>query len=410
MARTPPRNSAMHRLALLLALSALGTLACERKTSPTQEPPATPTPTQAVSAPASVPEGKEPIVIGSIGSLTGADASFGVPIRDAIQLAIDEVNAAGGVNGRRVELLAYDTQGKLEESVSAAQRMVSKDRVAVILGDISSTASLAIADVAQAARIPMVTPSSTHPDVTRKGDYIFRACFIDAFQGQVMARFAREHLKLERISLLQDVRSAYSLGLSGPFTQALTQLGGTIVSVEPYSKGDTDFRSQLLKVKKDKPQALYLPGFYSEVGLIARQAREVGLTLPLLGSDAWDSEVLFELAGDAALEGSYYSTHYSPDHPTPELQRVAPMYRARYGRELDTAAVLGYDAARVALAAMQRAESLTGPAIRDAIAKTKDFPGIAGNLTLDAERNPVKPAVILKIHGGKRQFVTAVTP
>jgi branched-chain amino acid transport system substrate-binding protein len=400
----------MLRFAPLLALSVLGVLACEKKATPSQEPSATSALTQATSAPAPAPEEKGPIVIGSIGSLTGADASFGVSIRDAIQLAIEEVNAAGGVKGRRVELLAYDTQGKLEESVSAVQRMVSKDRVAVILGDVSSTASLAIADVAQAARIPMVTPAATHPDVTRKGDYIFRVCFIDAFQGQVMARFAREHLKLERISILQDIKSAYSLGLSGPFNQAFTKLGGTIVSVETYSKGDTDFRSSLLKLKKDKPQALYVPGFYSDVGLIARQAREVGLTIPLLGGDAWDSEVLFELAGDAALEGSYYSTHYSPDHPTPELQRVAPIYRARYGRELDTASVLGYDAARVALAAMQRAESLTGPAIRDAIAKTKDFPGISGNLTLDAERNPVKPAVILKIQGGKREFVTAVTP
>jgi branched-chain amino acid transport system substrate-binding protein len=380
----------MHRLAPLLALSVLGVLACERKASPSQE--------------------KGPIVIGSIGSLTGPEATFGTQVRDGIQLAVEEVNAAGGVKGRRVELLAYDTQGKLEESVSAAQRMLSKDRVTAILGDVSSTPSLAIAELAQAAQTPMVTPSSTHPDITRKGDYIFRVCFIDPFQGLVMARFVRGHLKLERISLLQDVKSAYSLGLSEAFTKAFIRLGGTIVSVETYSKGDTDFRSPLLKVKKDKPQALYLPGFYSEVGLIARQAREVGLTIPLLGGDGWDSEHLFELAGDAALEGSYQTTHYSPDHPTPELQRAAPLYRARYGREFDAAAVLGYDAARVVLAAIQRAESLTGPAIRDAIAKTKDFPGISGNLTLDAERNPVKPAVIVQIRGGKRQFVTAVTP
>jgi branched-chain amino acid transport system substrate-binding protein len=400
----------MHRFASLLALSVLGVLACERKASPSQEPPPTPAPAQASAAQAPAPEEKGPIVIGSIGSLTGSEASFGISVRDGVLLAVEEVNAAGGVKGRRVEVLAYDTQGKLEESVSAAQRMLSKDQVAVIIGDMSSTHTLAIADLAQAARVPIVTPSSTHPDITKKGDYIFRACFIDPFQGLVMARFVRDHLKLDRISILQDVKSAYSLGLSEAFNQAFTRLGGTIVSVETYSKGDTDFRAPLLKVKKARPQALYLPGFYSEVGLIARQAREVGLTMPLLGGDAWDSERLFELAGNAALEGSYYSTHYSQDNPTPELQRVAPAYRARYGRELDAAAVLGYDAAKVTLAAMQRAESLTGPAIRDAIAKTKDLPGITGNLTLDAERNPVKPAVILKIRGGKSEFVTAVTP
>jgi branched-chain amino acid transport system substrate-binding protein len=186
-------------------------------------------------------------------------------------------------------------------------------------------------------------------------------------------------------------------------------MGGTIVSVETYSKGDTDFRAPLLKVKRDKPQAIYVPGFYSEVALVARQAREVGLTMPLLGGDAWDSQRLLELAGNA-LEGSYYSTHFSPDNPTPELLRIAPAYRERHGRELDAAAVLGYDAARVTMAAIERAENLTGPAIRDAIAKTKDFPGIVGKLTLDAERNPVKPAVILKIRGEKSEFVTAVTP
>jgi branched-chain amino acid transport system substrate-binding protein len=400
----------MQRFAPLLALSVLGILACERKASPSQQPPAAPAATQASTAQGPVPEDKGPIVIGSIGSLTGPEATFGVSTRDGIQLAVEEVNAAGGVKGRRIELLAYDTQGKLEESVSAARRMLSKDRVAVILGDVSSTHSLAIAELAQAAQVPMMTPSSTHPDVTRKGDYIFRICFIDPFQGQVMARFVRDHLKLERISILQDVKNAYSLGLSEAFTQAFTKLGGTIVSVETYSKGDTDFRAPLLRVKKDKPQAIYLPGFYSEVGLIVRQAREVGLTMPLLGGDAWDSERLFELAGNASLEGTYFSTHYSPDHPTPVLQRVAPAYRARYGREIDAAAVLGYDAAKVTLAAMERAATLSGPAIRDEIAKTKDFPGIVGNLTLDAERNPIKPAVILKIRDGKHEFVTAVTP
>ncbi|HLL04593.1 MAG TPA: ABC transporter substrate-binding protein [Myxococcaceae bacterium] len=392
----------MLRLSPLLAVLTLGVLACERKEQPA---PAA----QAAAPQAPAPARSGPILIGSVGSLTGPEASFGAPVRDGIQFAVEQVNAAGGVKGRKVEVRTYDSQGRLEDSVSAAQRLVTRDQVALILGEVSSSASLAIADVAQAARVPMVTPSATHPDVTRKGDYIFRTCFIDPFQGQAMARFARESLKLERVSVLQDGRNAYSLGLSQAFQEGFKRLGGTIVSIEGYSKGDTDFRAPLLAVKKVKPQALYLPGFYGEVGIMARQAREVGLELPLLGGDGWESERLLALAGNA-LEGSYYSTHYAVDNPSPELQRFVAAYQERYGHAPDVSAALGYDAARVALAAMERAESLTGPAIRDALAKTKDFPSVSGTISLDADRNPVKPAVILKIQDGKRVFAAAVTP
>ncbi len=392
----------MHRLLVSVVLLAVGVLACERKAPPA---PAAAVAPEARQAPV---EGG-PLVIGSVGSLTGPEASFGVMVRDGIQFAVEEVNAAGGVKGRKVEVRYYDSQGRLEESVSAVQRLLTQDRALVILGEVSSSASLAIADAAQAARVPMVTPSATHPDVTRKGDYIFRTCFIDPFQGQAMARFAREHLKLERVSVLQDDKNAYSLGLSQAFRAAFTQLGGTVLSVESYAKGDTDFRAPLLAVKRVKPQALYLPGFYSEVGVIARQAREVGLTQPLLGGDGWDGDKLLELAG-SALEGSYYSSHYAVDNPSPELKRFLAAYQARYGRPPEAAAALGHDAARVALAAMERAESLTGPAIRDALARTKDFSGASGTLTLDAERNPIKPAVILRIHGSARTFAAAVTP
>jgi branched-chain amino acid transport system substrate-binding protein len=392
----------MHRLVSLVVVFTLSALGCERR-----EQPAAAAPASAREHPAPAQSG--PILIGTVGSLTGPEASFGAPVRDGIQFAVEQVNAAGGVKGRKVELRTYDSQGRLEDSVSAAQRLVNKDKVLLILGEVSSSASLAIADVAQTARVPMVTPSSTHPDVTRKGDYIFRTCFIDPFQGQAMARFARESLKLERISILQDGRNAYSLGLSQAFQQAFTRLGGTIVSIEGYSKGDTDFRAPLLAVKRAKPQALYLPGFYGDVGIIARQAREVGLQLPMLGGDGWESERLLELAGNT-LEGAYYSMHYAVDNPSPELQRFVAGYQARYGYPPDAGAALGYDAARVAMEAMERAESLTGPAIRDALAKTKDFPSVSGTISLDSDRNPVKPAVILRIVGGKRVFAATVTP
>lgn len=390
----------MHRSVPLLVLLALCAVGCERKTQPVS---------QAATEEKPSPAREGPLVIGSVGSLTGPEASFGTSVREGIQFAVEQVNAAGGVKGRRVEVRYYDTQGRLEESVSAAKRLLTQDGALVILGDVSSTNSLAIADAAQAARVPMVTPSATNPEVTRKGDYIFRTCFIDPFQGQAMARFAREHLKLERVAVLQDDKNAYSLGLSRAFTEAFTRLGGAVIATESYGKGDTDFRGPLVAVKKAKPQAVYLPGFYNEVGVIARQAREVGLTQPLLGGDGWDGNGLLELAG-GALEGSYYSSHYAVDNPSPELRRFFTAYQTRYGHAPEAASALGYDAARVALAAMERAETLTGPAIRDALARTKDFPGASGTITLDAERNPVKPAVILRIHGSRREYAASVTP
>ncbi len=392
----------MPRLVPLIAAVALCSLACERKSPPPASPAAAVQESQA-------PTAQGPIMLGSVGSLTGSEAYFGTSIRDGIQFAVEEVNAAGGVKGRKVEVRSYDSQGRIEESVAAAKRLLTQDRVLVLLGEVSSSSSLAIADLAQAAQVPMVSPSATHADVTKKGDYIFRTCFIDSFQGEVMARFARENLKLDRVAVLQDSKNAYSLGLTEAFTSAFTKRGGTLVAVESYAKGDTDYRAPLLAVKKAKPQALYVPGFYSEVGVIARQARELGLSVPLLGADGWDSERLFELAGQA-LEGSYHSSHYAVDNPAPELQRFITSFRARYGRTPDAAAALGYDAARVSLAAIEHAGSLTGPAIREALARTKDFPGASGTLTLDAQRNPVKPAVVLEIHEGQRRFAAAVTP
>ncbi len=392
----------MHRVVPLIAALALGALACERKAPPAAPPEAAPATRQSASE-------TGPIVIGTLGSLTGSEASFGTVVRDGIQFAVEEVNAAGGVKGRKVELRSYDTQGRIEESVAAAQRLLTQDRVVLLLGDVTSSGSLAIADAVQAARVPMVTPSATHPDVTKKGDYIFRTCFIDPFQGGAMARFARETLKLERVAVLHDAKNASSLGRTDPSQDAFRKLGGTVVAVETYSKGDTDYRAPLLEVKKVKPQALYLPGFYSEVGVIARQARELGLRQPLLGGDGWGSDRIFDLAG-GALEGAYYSSHYAEDNPAPQLQRFISAFRKRYGRAPEASSALGYDAARVALAAIEKAGSLSGPAIRDALAATKDFPGATGTLTLDANRNPVKPAVILTIQEGRRKFAAAVTP
>jgi branched-chain amino acid transport system substrate-binding protein len=266
-----------------------------------------------------------------------------------------------------------------------------------------------MAEKAQAAGVPMITPSSTNPAVTQKGEFIFRVCFIDPFQGFVMAKFSRENLKITQAAILQDNKSAYSIGLTDVFSQKFAELGGKVLTKESYSQGDTDFRAQLTAIKKLKPQAIYVPGYYSDVGIIARQARELGLTVPLLGGDGWDSEKLFELAGNS-LDGSYFSNHYSPDNPDPRVQKFITDYKAAYGGTPDALAALGYDAAYVAVEALKRATDMTGPAIRDAIAQTKDFPGVAGVVTLDKDRNAMKSAVVLKVGDGKTEFVTTINP
>jgi branched-chain amino acid transport system substrate-binding protein len=224
-----------------------------------------------------------------------------------------------------------------------------------------------------------------------------------------MAKFARDNLKLDRVAIFQDNKSAYSIGLTDVFGRKFTEMGGKIVATQSYSQGDTDFRAQLADLKKAKPQAIYLPGYYNDVGIIARQAREQGLTVPMLGGDGWDSEKRFELAGNT-LDGSYFSNHYSPTNPDPRVPKFIADYKAAYGSAPDALAALGYDAARVAIAALEKAKDLSGPSVRDAIAQTKDFPGVAGSVTLDKNRNAVKAAFVLKVAGDKTELVTTIHP
>jgi branched-chain amino acid transport system substrate-binding protein len=392
---------------MLLAALALVLGACEKKKT---EPAAAggDTPAVAQGAPGKPADG-DTLLLGVTTSLTGGTATFGVSTRNGIELALKEANAAGGVKGRQLAVRVYDNQGRPEEAAQAVTRLITQDNVLLILGDVASSNSLAMAEKAQAAKVPMISPSSTNPAVTEKGDYIFRVCFIDPFQGYVMAKFARENLKLNNVAVLQDNKSAYSIGLTDVFRRKFTEMGGKVTATESYSQGDTDFRAQLTAIKNTRPEAIYVPGYYSDVGVIARQARQLGLQVPLLGGDGWDSEKLFELGG-SAIEGSYFSNHYSPDNPDPRVRKFIADYKAAYGGVPDALAALGYDAALVAIDALKRAPELTGPALRDAIAHTKDFPGVAGVITLDENRNAVKPAVVLKVGEGKTEFVTTVAP
>ncbi len=395
-------------LSLMLATLTLAVAACEKKTQPPPAPSGGSAPAEAQAAPPPAAE-SDTILIGEVGSLTGSEATFGVSARNGIELALDEANAAGGVRGKKLAVRVYDSQGRPEEAAQAVTRLIAQDKVVLILGEAASSVSMAMAEKAQAAGVPMITPTSTAPEVTQKGDYIFRVCFIDPFQGLVMAKFAKENLKLTQVAVLTDNKSAYSIGLAKVFAQEFEKLGGKVVANESYSKGDTDFRAQLTAIKRTKPAAVFVPGYYTDVGIIARQSRELGLRAPLLGGDGWESEKLFELGG-SALEGSYFSNHYAVDNPDPLLKEFIQKYQKRYGSLPDSVAALAYDAARLGVDAMKRAPDLSGQALRDAIAATKDFPGVAGKITINANRDAEKQAVVLKVADGKTEFVTTVEP
>lgn len=401
------------RLQLVAACAAVVVLglACEKKPDPKPAEPK-PADTKAADAARPVeakPAGDEVILLGEVGSLTGGQAAFGISTRNGIELALEEANAAGGIGGKKLAVRVYDDMSKSDEAAAATTRLITQDKVKVILGEVASSNSLAMAPKAQEAQVPMISPSSTNPKVTEVGDYIFRVCFIDPFQGFVMAKFAHEELKFTRVAILTDKKSAYSEGLTEVFQKKFAEMGGKILDVQAYSQGDSDFRAQLTAIKKKKPEGLYVPGYYEDVARIAEQAREQGLKVTMMGGDGWDSAKLFELGGDA-VEGGYASNHYSADDPTPRVQDFIKKYQAKYGTVPDSLAALGYDAARVAVDAMKRARDLSGPALREAIAATKEFPGAAGVITLDEHRNPVKPAVVLKVEGGKFKYVTTISP
>jgi len=398
------------RSVLVAALAACGLalVGCEKKSS--SPPAASATPGTAGPAAGGTPwVNGDTILIGEIGSLTGSEATFGISTRNAIELALKEVNAAGGVKGKKVEVRVYDDQSKPEEAANAATRLINQDQVLLILGEVASTNSLAMARKAQPASVPMISNASTNPKVTEVGDYIFRVCFIDPFQGFVMAKFARENLKMNKVAILRDLGSDYSQGLSDVFERKFTEMGGKIVGQETYTKGNTDFRSQLTALKRLQPEGIYVPGYYNDVGLIAKQAKELGLNAKLMGGDGWDSAKLFELGG-TAVRGNYFSNHYSPDDPNPRIQKFIADYKAAYGAVPDALAALGYDAAMVAVDAMKRAPTLERKAVRDAIAATKNFPGVTGTITIDDKRNATKPAVVLEVEEGKTKYVATIAP
>lgn len=351
-----------------------------------------------------------PIKIGEYASLTGKEAGFGQTSHHGVVLALEEINAAGGVLGRKLELAYEDNQTKPGESATVVKKLISRDKVVAVIGEVASSRSLEAAPIAQAAKIPMIAPAATNPEVTKKGNYIFRVCFIDPFQGTVMAKFARNELKAKRVAILASVSNAYSMGLAKFFRETFTAAGGTI-AVEPrYSEGDKDFRAQLTAVKAAGVDAIFVPGYYTESALIVRQARDLGLNQPFFGGDGWEDEQLLKIGGEA-LNGCYYSTHFSAENTDPAVAKFVDRYKRRWNGEVPGAfSALGYDAVYVLADALRRAGSTEGPKLRDALAATRNFAGVTGATTLDADRNASKPATIIAIKGGKLQFHQTVAP
>jgi branched-chain amino acid transport system substrate-binding protein len=353
--------------------------------------------------------GGDTIAIGEYASLTGNEAAFGRSSHRGTELAIEELNKSGGVLGKQLKLLTEDTQSKEGESSTVVSKLISRDRVIAVLGEVASGRSLEAAPICQQNQIPMISPSSTNPKVTQVGDYIFRVCFLDSFQGDALARLAIGKLNAKKVAIMSDVSSAYSLGLGEFFRASFAKRGGTVVSEQKYSKNDTDFNAQLTAIKGTAPEAIFVPGYYQEVGLIIRQARQLGITVPLFGGDGWEAPELLQIAKESA-EGTYYTTHYSPETQTPEVQNFVKAYRAKYNDTPDAMAALGYDSALVLVDAIKRAGTTEGPKLRDAIAATKDLKGVTGTTRIDKNRDATKPATVITIKGGKFQYVETIQP
>lgn len=358
----------------------------------------------------SADKGTGPIVVGHYASMTGAQATFGQSTDKGIRLAIEERNAAGGVKGRKIELKTLDDAGKQTEAATAVTRLINDSHAVAILGEVASSLSLVGGPIAQKNKVPMISPSSTNPDVTGVGDMVFRVCFLDSFQGYVNAKFARDNLKATKAAILYDQAQAYSSGLAADFKKAFTELGGTIVAEQAYTGGNLEVSSQLQSIKGAGAEVVFLPGYYSDVGTIIRKAREGGISQPFLGGDGWDSVELAKIAGDA-INGNYYSNHYSHEEQRPEVQNFVAAYGKKYGGEVpDGLAALGYDAAMLLFDAMERAPSLGGTDLAAAIAATKDFKGVTGTFSIDEHRNAKKSAVILEYKDGVPTMAARIEP
>jgi len=366
----------------------------------------------ALAAPASAAQAKE-IKIGLITPLSGDVKTFGESVRNSFLIAVEEANAKGGAAGMKIVPVIQDDKNDATEAANVANLLVNQHRVKAIVGSVTSKATIPVSDIIQAAKIPTISPTATNPKVTvadgKRKDYMFRACFIDPFQGAVMAKFSRETLKGKHAAVLYDASNDYSKGIAEVFRDAFRKQGGKVVSFESYGKDDVDFSALLTKVKTSGADILFLPDYYNKVGLIAKQVKEKGLKVRLVGPDGWDSPDLVKIAG-AAIEGGYFSNHYSPEDKRPEVAAWVKKYKAKHGQVPDALGTLAYDATNLLIEAIRKAGSDDPKKIRDAMASIRNFKAVSGNSTLDGNGDMIKSAAILKIEGGRQKFVKMVNP
>lgn len=356
------------------------------------------------------------IKIGILDELTGGNATMGTSAANGAKLAIKEANAKGGVLGKQIQAVIADNKSEPSESANAMTKLITQDQVAAVTGIFASSNAIAASSVAEANKVPFLAAGATNPKVTvddktgKVKDYTFRVCFIDPFQGTVGANFVLNTLQLKKAALLIDNSSDYSKGLATFFKDAFTKGGGSILAEEAYLQKDQDFKTILTKIKALDPEVIYVPGYYEEVGKIVKQARELGITVPIVGGDGWDSPKLVEIASAAALNNTYFTNHYSIDNPSAASKAFVEAYKKEYGQAPDALAVLGYDAANVLIDAIKRANSADPAKIRAALAATKDYPGITGAITINATHDAVKNAVIIEMKDGKQTFKATVKP
>lgn len=348
------------------------------------------------------------IRVGGIAPLSGAVAVYGVECKNGIDLAIAEINAAGGINGQKIEFICEDDEGDAAKSVSAYKKLITKDKARIIIGSLTSGCTIAITKQAQANKVIQIAPAATAVNVTDAGNYIFRACFIDPFQGRVGGKFASENLGAKKAAILYDIGNDYSVGLTDNFVSEFTKNGGTIVAKESYGAGEKDFNAIITKVKAANPDVVYLPDYYSTVALIAKQLRAQGVNTPIVGADGWDG--LTENADDSVLNG-YYSNHYAEDSDSPAVQKFVKNFEAKYGKKPNSFAALGYDSVYMLKDAILKAGTSTDIAkIREALEAT-DADYVTGHIKFDEKRNPIKSAVMVKMvkENGKLSQAYAAT-
>jgi branched-chain amino acid transport system substrate-binding protein len=356
------------------------------------------------------------IKIGANLELSGGVASYGKSINDGAKLAIEEINAAGGIDGKKLELIAVDNKSETAEATSAAIRLAEQEKVVAMLAPATSGNSVATVQIANKHKVPMVTGSGTAPNVTVNDDgsvneYAFRTCFIDPFQGTVAANFATNELGAKNVAIFADNASDYAKGLAASFKETIEANGGTVVAEEAYVAKDVDFKSTLTNIKGKNPDFIFIPGYYEEVGLIVKQARDLGITVPLMGADGWDSPKLVELAGEDALNNTFITNHYSSEDPDAKIQEFVKAFKSKYSEAPNAFHALGYDSIYFIVDAIKRVDGdITGEAIQKQLAATKDLSLITGTFTVDENHNPVKSATVLEFVDGKQQFNSKVNP